>query len=248
MAESKKHYTDAEAREIIKKALALQKETRNDSEVPSSEGLTIEDLNAAANEIGVSQELIRRAAAELDFPPVPAARNRFVGAETEPVELRSVPVEAGEADLNKILMMIPNLAGENGAGSVAGGMLTWTTSAWVATRDSRSMNVLVSSSDGETSVRVQDRLGQLAGGVFGGLVGGVGCGAGFGVGFGVGLGVLGSAVFSILFPLGTLALSYLGARAIYRVVLNGRRQRIRDVADNIVRLLSQKPTQIEEKE
>ena len=63
----------------------------------------------------------------------------------------------------------------------------------------------------------------FAAGLFAGTTGGVGGGLGVGFGVGFGLNVLGSALFATLFPLGVAGLSFIGSRAIYRVIVKKRR-------------------------
>ena len=58
-------------------------------------------------------------------------------------------------------------------------------------------------------------------GSFGGTIAGVGGGVGLGVGVPAGLS-LGSALLGVLFPLGTIGLSYIACREIYRAVVAGK--------------------------
>ena len=84
---------------------------------------------------------------------------------------------------------------------------------------SRTIQITVNSRDGQTTLRLEENLTQFAAGLFAGTTGGVG--GGFGVGFG--LNVLGSALSATLFPLGVAGLSFIGSRAIYRVIVKKRR-------------------------
>jgi hypothetical protein len=99
--------------------------------------------------------------------------------------------------------------------------------------------VVVSARRGETHVRVEERLHQFAAGLFGGTLGGVGGGVGIGVGLPVGLEVLGSTLFAVAFPLGIFGLSYLGARAIYRQVVQRRRAKLVELLERITAAVEQ---------
>ena len=79
-----------------------------------------------------------------------------------------------------------------GVPSLFGRTLTWRS-------DTRSLQLAVSSRDGETQIRIDERLHGLAAGLFAGLLGGGGGRIGMGVGVGVGAGVLGSAVLATRF-------------------------------------------------
>ena len=235
---SDRKYSDAEVRAIIKKALVLQKENRYIAPGGDEGGLSLSDIDSVAGEVGISPELIRRAAEELDRGRQSSIGTLFLGGETELKESRELPVASSETKLKQIVMMIPSIAGEDGSGSVMEGLLTWTTSPETTVQTGRSMNITVTSGEGQTGVHITDRLVQIAGGIFGGIVGGVGCGAGFGVGLGVGLGALQSATFATLFPIGAICLSYLGARMIYKIILTVRRKRIRAVIDKLAHLIT----------
>lgn len=94
--------------------------------------------------------------------------------------------------------------------------------------------VVVSARDGETEIRIEERLHRFAGGLFGGGVGGFGTGVGLGVGLRVGLEVLGSALFATVFPLAVIGMAYIGAREIYRAVVRRRRRVIGELLDRLV--------------
>jgi hypothetical protein len=77
----------------------------------------------------------------------------------------------------------------------------------------------VTSRDGQTSIRLEENLKNVAGEYVGGL-GAVGGVAGFVVGANVGIGLLGALSSGV----GMLGLAYLGGRQIYRAVVKGRRR------------------------
>ena len=92
----------------------------------------------------------------------------------------------------------------------------------------------MTSRDGQTHVRLEENLHQLAGGLFGGVVGGGGLGVGLGMGLPLGLAVFGSALVATVFPVAVIGLSYVGARQIYRAVTTRRREVMGELFDKIL--------------
>ena len=111
-----------------------------------------------------------------------------------------------------------------------GKTLTWSSR---SDTNTSSQQVLVSSRNGETMVRIEERLGGLAGALFGGFLGGVGGGVGLGAG-GALAAVLGSAAFAVAFPLVVIGGSYAAARAIFADQVRKRRSRMEELMDRIV--------------
>ena len=237
MSDSERRYSDEEVRKIIEIALALQRTEKSQGSAHEGNGAAISDIDAIADEVGLSTQLIRRAASEFDLVRVAGKPNWFLGGETELVEVQAAGRVASEQDLEKIFAMMNSLGGGQGGGSVMGNALFWATSEETLARTGFSMDISVVSSESGSIVRVQNRLGQMAGGIFGGVVGGIGLGAGLGVGLGVGIGAMGSALFAVLFPIGVLAGTYLLARGTYRVIVRNQRRRIREIAGRIKQLI-----------
>ena len=138
--------------------------------------------------------------------------------------------------------MMPAIVGTTGTGTVHRGNFSWATVPQITGSSGITTSVSVNASGGRTEIAVQERLGVVAGGVFGGLVGGFGLGTGLGVGLGVGIGALGSAVFSALFPLGIIGAAYLGARAIYKAVVRGRKREMKRIIDRVMEFFENEPS------
>jgi hypothetical protein len=66
-----------------------------------------------------------------------------------------------------------------------------------------------------------------------GLTAGGGVGVGMGVGMPIALEVLGSTLFAFAFPVGTVALSYIAARQVYRAIVERRRTTLGRLFDAI---------------
>ena len=109
----------------------------------------------------------------------------------------------GEIAEDVFEILVPEIqrvdTGGQGVPSLFGRTLTWRSN---TPSNTRSLQLTVSSRDGETQIRIEEQLHGFAGGLFGGLVGGGGAGIGIGVGVGVGVDVLGSVLFSVAFPWG----------------------------------------------
>ena len=227
-----RRYSDEEIRAVLERAAEIQ---HVEASAPEGSGLTLAELESVAREAGIDVEAVRRAAAELEtgVDTGSAIGARIAGAPTRVTLVRSVPGERDVADLETLIPVIRDAVGVSGTGRVVGHTLTWQAQGPNAARD---LEVMVSSRDGETRVRVEEGYGVLVGGLFGGGVGGLGGGIGFGVGMGVGA-AIGSPLMMVAFPVGALGLAYLGSRAIYSGVVRRRRRALDRLLDDVVAAL-----------
>jgi tRNA A-37 threonylcarbamoyl transferase component Bud32 len=86
---------------------------------------------------------------------------------------------------------------------------------------------------GVTRIEIEQRLGEVAGGIFGGVWGGAG-GGGLGLVFGVGLGALHLPLAAVFAGAGaTVVGTYWLARAIYQAVVGAKRQRVEVLLDRL---------------
>jgi hypothetical protein len=215
---STRRFDDDEVRRILERASELHVERPEPRSV--SGGLTGQELEEIAEEVGIERALVRRAIRELDVPAPPSGTAAlFLGA---PATIRIdevVPGEVGTRGFEAMQIDIDGAAQTPGQGSLVGRSLRWQSGAYA---QNRWLRVEVTSGDGETRILIHERLHNLAGGLFGGIMGGVGGGVGFGVGFGVGLGALGSPAFAVAFASGTILASYLLSRGIFRMIGRNR--------------------------
>ncbi|MDH3496343.1 MAG: protein kinase [Gemmatimonadota bacterium] len=100
--------------------------------------------------------------------------------------------------------------------------------------DNPNVIVRIVTRPGHTRIRVEQRLGETAGGIFGGIVGGAGGGGG-GTLLGVGLGAFGWPVALVL-PAAVLLVggSYVLSRTIYRTVAATKRRTLETLMDRLV--------------
>jgi hypothetical protein len=223
-------YGDKEIGQILKRATELQDK---EPSAPSSSGLTLQELEEVASEAGIDPRFLQRAALELGTSPADSSFwSRVAGDEFMLVRETTVPGELSEDGFERVASVIQLGTRDHGQPSLLGRSLTWRAE---TPNKSRTVQVTVTSRDGQTHIRLEENLHQLAGGLFGGVVGGVGLGVGVGVGLPLaGFLGLGGSLLAAAFPLGVLGLSYIGARAIYRTVANKRRRVMDDLFDQML--------------
>ncbi len=227
-------YDDDEVARILKRATELHQE--EPARAGRGGGLTLRELEEIAVEAGINPANLRRAAQELDTGHTgPSEWAALLGEELTLAFERVVPGEIPDRGFEDVVAIIQQSAFEHGQPSLLGRTLTWQTETATKTR---SLQVVVSSRGGETHIRVEERLHQLAGGLFGGITAGVGAGVGVGVGLPVGIVTLGSALFAVAFPLGIATISFIGARAIYRTIVARRRRILGDLLERVTRAVS----------
>ncbi|MCH7856631.1 MAG: hypothetical protein IIB37_07755 [Gemmatimonadetes bacterium] len=222
-------YGDKEIGQILKRATELQNEEPTAS---SSSGLTLRELEEVAVEAGIDPRFLQRAAMELGTNPTDADFwTKVVGDELVLLRETTVPGELSDDGFERVASVIQIGTREQGQPSLLGRSLTWHAE---TANKTRSVQVTVTSRDGQTHVRLEENLNQLAGGLFGGVVGGFGIGFGVGMGLPLGLGFFGSALVATAFPVGLVGLSYIGARQIYRAVTKSRRRVMGELFDKIL--------------
>jgi hypothetical protein len=212
-------YDEAEVGKILDRATAIQRQ--EPVRASGRSGLSLAELEEIALETGIDPKHLRRAALELDTGEIESTfGTRLRGEQTTLAMESTVAGELPDDAYERLVLVIQRGAKEHGQPSLLGRTLTWRAE---TANKTRTIQVIVSARRGETHIRVEERLHQFAAGLFGGVMGGVGGGVGLGVGIPIGLEVLGSALFATAFPLGIVALSYIGCREIYRAFVKRRR-------------------------
>lgn len=223
-------YDEKEVGELLKRATEIQRE--EPVRAAAAGGLSLAELEEIAGEAGIDPRFLRRAAAEMaSRSSPPEAWERVTG---EKLTLAREAILAGELDQEGFEMVvgaIQSSAHEHGQPSLLGRTLTWRAETASKTR---TIQVTVSSRHGETHVRVEERLHQLASGLFAGSIAGVGGGLGLGVGLPVGLNVFGSALLAAGFPLGVMGLTYVVVREIYRGIVRRRTVAVSAIMDAVL--------------
>jgi hypothetical protein len=171
-----RRFNDEEVALIIKRAAELQQTEQVASE-PST-ALTLGEVEQIAKEAGIDPMLIRRAALSLDSPSTVNRPSIWAGAPTRLVFERVVDGEISPEAFETLVDEIRRSLNDNGMPSVLGRSLAWTSSYRGGRRRSvgRQIDVNIVPRGGVTTIRVEEELRNLAGGLFGGLVGGGGGG------------------------------------------------------------------------
>lgn len=223
-----KRYSEKEVARLLRRAAELQRELPGGRD--PDEGFTLAELEDVAAEAGIDPRYLRRAAAELEAAGAPTLWSKVLGAPPAFAVERTVPGELPPAAFEHLIPVISSATLGQGTASSVGKTLTWSSR---SDTNTSSQQVLISSRNGETLVRIEERLGGLAGAWFGGLMGGVGGGIGIGAGGALG-GALDSVALAVAFPLTVIAGSYAAARAIFSAQVRKRRRRMQELLDRIV--------------
>lgn len=228
-----RRYDEEEVSRLLKRASELQ---RSEPTYRDPSGLTLPELEEIAAEAGLDVQLLRQAATELDRQPVgePGLAEALAGAPTRVLLERTLPFEVPDSAFGPLVPLIQIGADAPGQASQVGRSLTWHSQ---NPSNPRTLQVLVSVTDGATTIRIEERYGGLAGGLFGGIMGGVGGGVGIGVGGTLG-GILGSAAMAVAFPVAILGASYVGARMIFRSIVRRRTRVLEELLRRLEEQLS----------
>jgi hypothetical protein len=225
-----RRYTDEEVARILRRATRLQ---RSQLSARDPEGLSLAELEEIAREAGIEPASLRRAAAELESSEAAGPWAGVAGAPTTLVVQREVPAELASERFEELVPVMRQGALGQGSASAVGRTLTWT-----ARSDSNtsSQQITVAVSSDRTGIRIEERLGGLAGALRGGIVGGVG---GAAVGGGIALAAAaGSPLLAVAAPVLLLPGAWLLARTIFGAQVRSRRQAAESLADRLAALVA----------
>jgi len=201
-------------------------------------GYRLDDARSAALEAGIPERYVARAALELGLAAEEPNADGEVRDETPgsspwaggPMSIVyevEIPGEVPESELFILVNTIRRRVGEAGNAGTIGRSVSWS-----STSKNRNVQITIVSRHGKTSIRVDERLPQLAGALFGGIMGGAGGGSG-GIAFGIGMGTLHSLLLSFGIWGVAIAGSYVGARAVFSAQTRKRRKALRELAEEL---------------
>jgi hypothetical protein len=222
-----RRYTENEVGLILRRATEMQ---RAEPTALDPGGLTLAELEDIATEAGIDPALLRRAANELQVVQPPTLGSRLAGA---PLAVEIERVIEGEVPVERLEELVPTIVAATpgrGTASAVGRSLTWSSQEGSNLTEQQ---VLVSSLNGQTLIRLEQSYSGLAAGWFGGIMGGVGGGVGFGLG-GALSATLGLGVGLVAFPLTAVAGSFYLARAIYASQVRSRQVAAHALVDRLV--------------
>jgi hypothetical protein len=230
-----RRFSDKEVALVLRRASALQ---RSEPTARDPEGLTQTDLEEIAQEAGIDVHHIRQAVAELGADKFADLGTRLAGAPVRIHIERRLPGELSVEALEELVPLVGQATAGHGQASLVGKTLTWSSQ---TSGNVSSQQVVVSSMRRETLIRIEEHLGQLAGGLFGGIMGGVGGGVGLGVGGALG-GALGSIALGVAIPAVVITGSYFLARAFFVDQVRRRQRKLEALADAIEARLIERVT------
>lgn len=218
----RKRFSDKEVAAILQRAAELAA-----VEQKTGGGSTLDELERIAAEAGLDPALIRRAAADVSSGHASTSLGEAVaGGPVRVVYEVEVDGEIGSAAHEQLVAAVQRSVGAPGQMSSAGRAFVWQTLG-----QNRSLVASVTPRGGRTTIRVEERLGALAGGVFGGVGGGVGGGVtpfvamGGAALFGPVGAVVGGAAF--------LVATYLGTRTLFGRLARGRREAVHRLGEEL---------------
>ena len=218
-----RRYNEKEVADIIKRASELQ---QLESTAESTTGMSLTELEQVAREAGLDPALVRRAATDIDTRVSDKKPSAFIGAPTHLVLERTIDGEVPVDEYETLVLEMQRELGGVGQASMLGRSLVWTMQG-VQRRNvsTRTVQVTVTPRNGRTTIRMEEPLGQLAGGLFGGLMGGLGGGTS-GIAMGIGMGVFDSAAIAVGLIAGMVTGSYVLARTLFGRMARGRGERL----------------------
>lgn len=216
-------FSDEDGALILQRAAELQER--------DGRSLSLAELESAAAEAGIDTALVRRAAAELAVrpPTMPAAAPHRGGALGAPLRLLHERVLAGEPsphEAEEALREIRRQLGTAGRLDATGRELSW------SNPRGRNIRVSIVPRAGGRIIRVEERLGELGGGLFLGMALPMTF-AGLGFILPICIAVL---EMPVLIPVALVlwgALAFGLARTIFKTVARQRDQELRALADGL---------------
>lgn len=199
-------------------------------------GYKMDDVREAAEAVGIKDKYVERALAERRTAVTPTTgvrsgvgeyKNPFLGESTTISYEAVIDGEMRERDFDLMVDIIRRALGEAGQVSAVGRSLSWTSSG-----SGRKAHVSILVRDGRTSIYVNERLKDLAGGLFGGIMGGGGGGM-MGPSIAFGVEVLGSPLGAIGMVAGCVGLAYGIARGIYTNIAGKRRRVLGELTERL---------------
>lgn len=197
----------------------------------AGEGYKLGDAKAAAVEAGISAKYVALALREIRDGNVVEPLTSTITVRDKPHSIvigapmqieREVKID-GEVSPDEFGLLVDTI--QRSVGNVGQVTSLGSSLIWMAHREARKLHVTITPRHGQTTIRIIEGHGQLAGGLFGGVVGGVVGGVG-GPALALGATVLHSVPAGIGMFAGTVALAYGLARTIFVAVTNRHARQI----------------------
>ena len=227
-----RRYRPTEAKEILKRA------ADREAAAPFTEpgALSLGGVARIGAEAGIPARQVKEAASALERPSIQPTTSKFLGAPTTIAFERVIDAELPERDFPLLVEEIRVTLRSVGTINTFGQSLTWQTPKNVL-GEGRNVDVVVTVRAGQTRIRVEEKIGSIAGGLFGGIMGGAGGGGGT-VAVAVLTAVAGLPLAGIVVAASIVGGSYALARTIFKGVYTKRTQELHGLADRLAELAS----------
>ena len=230
-ASTSRRFNEKEVALIIKRASELQ---QNEATTESNTGMSLAELEQVAREAGLDPALVRRAAADLDTRVTDQEPNRVLGAPSVLRLERTIDGEVPVEEYEPMVLEMQRLLGGVSTASTIGRTLQFSLAGRNQHHASgREVQVTITPRNGRTTIRIEERLGPLAGGLFGGVMGGMGGGL-MGPGIALGAAAFHSAIAATGLAGVAIGGSYLLARTIYGRIVRRRGEKLHELMSWLV--------------
>ena len=226
-------FDDETSGQVLRRAAELQHE----SNVPAhgGDGLSATDLEQIATEAGIDAAFVRRAIVESQVSS-PETQHSPVFGEVKTLEL--VEVMEGEVSsdsMDRMLEEVQRSFADGGTVTRTGRSATWSASRTLASSRLSSLVVAITARDGQTEVRITERLDNLSTALFVGLGFG-GSAVGVGISGAVGMGELGNPLVFAAMAITAVSGFYGAARTLYTRSTRKRRRELQRLLGNLVQV------------
>lgn len=167
-----RRYDEEQTARILRRAMELRPPVpARVGELARGEGITLEQLVAAAGEAGMEVEAVRRAAAEIDAPEA-LRTSPWFGSPTRVVEERRIRRIVDPTEFDAFVDEVRREFGMLGVATVTARAVSWSSlQPGASTTEGRRVSVSLVARDGGTVLRVEEDLSPDATGYFGGAFG-----------------------------------------------------------------------------
>ena len=224
-------YDDETAGQVLRRAAELQHE----SNVPvhGGDGLSAADLEQVAHEAGIDPAFVRRAIVEAQVSSPETERSPFLG---EVKTLEMVEVMEGEVSpdsVDRMLEEVQRAFADGGSVTRTDRSATWSASRTLANSRLSSLVVAITARDGQTEIRITERLDNLSSALFLGIFV-AGSGMGVAVSGAIGMGELGNPLVFGAMAVAAVSTCYGTARTLYTRSARKRRRELQRLLGRLV--------------
>jgi len=224
-------FDDETSGQVLRRAAELQHE----SNVPAhgGDGLSATDLEQIATEAGIDTAFVRRAIVEAQVSS-PETQHSPVFGEVKTLELVEVMEgEVGPDSVDRMLEEVQRAFADGGTVTRTGRSATWSASRTLASSRLSSLVVAITARDGQTEVRITEKLDNLSTALFVGL-GFAGSAVGVGISGAVGMGEFGSLAIFGAMAVTAVTGFYGAARTLYTRSTRKRRRELQRLLGKLV--------------